>query len=333
MRSKRKVISKLLNNYSVILFILFLLSFVSCKKSLNWNVECDEIEEQIFSTDFSNTEVYEIGKSRDRIRNTDTAQNDWDVLLSHNCVGDFHISYEDGTRDQRYAEICPDPLNSENEVLKFKILEPHIREGDHKKGRVQANLNDNKCIKEFYQTVRLYIHPDMEYLKQWEEKVHWLSFFEFWNNANFAGERNPFRITVSLFKTEEGPVEEMYFAAVGDRDIRLGGWDPIWVEINEDFAVPFGVWMEIELYLLEGDENSGRFYMAVKPDGGEKTVLFDVYNTTQHPREKYPDGYTHINALKLYTSDKLIEFMSDNNKNLEIYWDDWTFYRNKKPNM
>jgi len=303
----------------------------SCKKSLNWDVECDEIEEQIFSTDFSNTEVYEIDKSRDRIRMKDTTQNDWDVLLSHNCVGDFHISYEDGTRDQRYAEICADPTNSENDVLKFKIIEPHINEGTHKKGRVQLNLNDNKCIKEFYQTVRLYLHPDMEYLKQWDEKVHWLSFFEFWNNANFAGERNPFRISVSLFKTEEGPVDEMYFAVVGDRDIRLGGWDPIWVEINEDFAVPFGEWMDIEIYLKEGDSENGRFYMTVTPQSGEKLVLFDVYNTTQHPREKYPDGYTHINALKLYTSDKLIEFMSANNKNLEIYWDDWKFYRNRQP--
>ncbi|MDD3861007.1 MAG: hypothetical protein PHW83_12475, partial [Bacteroidales bacterium] len=269
---------KSLSIIPLLVLISFVMFFVSCKKSLNWDVECDEIEEQIFSTDFTNDEVYEISDSRDRIRNIDTTENDWDILLSHSCIGDFHISYEDGTRDQRYAEICPDPLNTENEVIKFKIIEPHIREGAHKKGRVQLNLNDNKCIKEFYQTVRLYIHPDMEYLKQWEEKVHWLSFFEFWNNANFAGERNPFRISVSLFKTEDGPVDEMYFAVVGDRDIRLGGWDPIWVEINEDFSVPFGEWMDIEIYLKEGDSENGRFYMTVTPQSGEKLVLFDVHN-------------------------------------------------------
>lgn len=324
---------KFFKTFLLIGLTFILLLFCSCRKSVNWNVECDDVEEQIFTTDFSNCEVYEYSSSQDKIQRTDAEDSEWDILQSHNCIGDFHISYEDGERDQRYAEICADPTDSENNVLKFKIIEPHIREGDHKKGRVQANLNSNQCVKEFYQTVRLYLHPDMEYLKQWDEKVNWLSFFEFWNNANFAGERNPFRVSVSLFKTKKGPVNDMYFAVVGDRDIRLGGWDPIWVEINEDFSVPFGVWMEIEMYILEGDENSGRFYMAVTPDGGEKNVLFNVTNYTQHPREKFPDGYTHINALKFYTSDKLIEFMSDNNKNLEIYWDDWTFYRNKTPDF
>lgn len=324
-----KLIKKVRIYFLIYFLILSGILLSSCKKSVNWDVECDTVEEKIFKTDFSNCETVEFNDHQDKIQRTDSLSSEWDLLQTHHCVGDFRISYEDGDRDQRYAEICADPTDPDNDVIKFKIIEPHIREGTHKKGRVQFNLNDNQCIKEFYQKVRLYIHPDMEYLKQWDEKVHWLSIAEFWNNANFAGERNPFRVTVSLFKLDEGPVDEMYFAVVGDRDIRIGGWDPIWVEINEDFSVPFGTWMEIEMYLLEGDEDSGRFYMSVTPVGGEKTILFDVHNTTQHPREKHADGYTHINPLKLYTSDKLIEFMSENDKNLEIYWDDWEFWRNK----
>jgi hypothetical protein len=318
-----------------IFFLIVIISLSSCRKSVNYGVECDSETEMIFQTGFNNTTMtYDSKWSKEEFSGTDTAfseYNDWLLLQEHPSVGYCEISYEDGDKTQRYAEICNDPAGGDNQVIKFKIMEPHIREGDHKKGRVQVNMNENQCIKEFYQTVRLYLHPDMEYLKQWDEKVHWLSIFEFWNNANFAGERNPFRVTVSLFKLEEGPVDEMYFAVVGDRDIRLGGWDAIWVEINEDFPIKFGEWMTIELYLKEGDETNGRFCMAVTPDGGEKTVLFDVTNYTQHPREKHPDGYTHINPLKLYTSDKLIEFMSENNKNLEIYWDDWTVWRNKTP--
>ena len=314
------------------IIISITLVFASCKKSVNRNVECDDIEELILSTDFSNCEVYEFTKKSDKIHSTDTTSNNssvWDELQSHHSIGDFHISYEDGTRDQRYAEICKDPMNAENDVLKFKIIEPPIREGTHKKGRVQANFHDNQCIKEYYQTVRLYLHPDIEFLKQWEEQVHWLSLFEFWNNANWTRERNPFRVTVNLIKNVNGPAENMYFAAKGDRDIILGGWDPIWYETAENFSVPFGIWMEIEMYLLEGDESTGRFYMAITPENGEKSVLFDVYNTTQHPRENYPDGYTQINALKFYTTDKIINQMKDNNKKLEIYWDDWIVYRSK----
>lgn len=315
--------------------IILLFCLAACKKSLNHCVECDSNTEMIFQTSFNNTTLsYNSKRSKDSFSGTDTAfntNNDWLLLQENPSVGYCEISYEDGEKSQRYAEICNDPTGGDNQVLKFKIIEPHIREGNHKKGRVQVNLNENQCIKEFYQTVRLYLHPDMAFLKEWEERVHWLSIFEFWNNANFAGERNPFRVSVSLFKIDEGPVDNMYFAVVGDRDILLGGWDAIWAEINENVPIQFGVWMTIELYLKEGDENYGRFYMSVQPDGEEKTILFDITNYTQHPRENYPDGYTHINPLKLYTSDKLIEYMSANGKNLEIYWDDWTFWRNKNP--
>ena len=310
-----------------------IIASISCKKSVNRNVECVQVEEEIFSTDFSNCEVYEFSDRSDKIQSTDTAGSgnyEWDILQSHHCIGDFHISYEDGNRDQRYAEICTDPTDPENDVLKFKIIEPHIREGTHKKGRVQANLNDNQCIKEFYQSVRLFIHPDMEFLKEWDEQVHWLSFFEFWNNANWNREQNPFRVTVNFIKNENGPVDNMYFAAKGDRDIRLGDWDPVWYEIADHYSVPFGQWITIEMYLKEGDENTGRFYMSVTPDEGEKVILFDVNNTTQHPREKYPDGYTHMNPLKFYTSDDIINYMKDNDKKLEIYWDDWSVWRNRE---
>ncbi len=323
-------------NFRLIAIILFLLlTFLSCKKSVNWNVECDNNTEMIFHTGFNNCTLTENSKySFEKFSGVDTAfaeLNNWELLDEHPNIGICEISYEDGDKTQRYAEICDDPTGVENKVLKFKIIEPHITEGLHKKGRVQLNLSGNQCIKEYYQTVRLYLHPDMAFLKEWEEQVHWLSLFEFWNNANWNGERNPFRVTVNLVKNQDGAVENMYFAAKGDRDIRLGDWDPIWYELADGFSVPFGVWMDIELYLKEGDEENGRFYMAITPEGGEKVVVFDVTGYTQHPREKYPDGYTDMNPLKFYTSEDIINYMNANGKNLEIYWDDWTFWRNKTP--
>ena len=323
-----------MKNFGLV-FLGLLLFVSSCKKSVNHSVECDELSEMIFQTGFNNSELSDNGRwSKESFTGIDptfSSHNDWSKINDHPSIGYCEISYEDGEKTQRYAEICNDPAGGDNQVLKFKIIEPHIREGTRKKGRVQLNLNDNQCIKEFYQSVDLYLHTDMEFLKQWDEKVHWLSIFEFWNNANWTRERNPFRVTVSLFKLDKGTVDEMYFAVVGDRDIRLGGWDPIWVKINEDFPVRFGEWMNIELYIKEGDDNSGRFYMAVTPFGGEKFILFDETNYTQHPKEKHPDGYTHMNPLKFYTSDKLIDYMSSNNKNLEIYWDNWSCWRNKSP--
>lgn len=73
------------------------------------------------------------------------------------------------------------------------------------------------------------------------------------------------------------------------------------------------------------------FYLALTPDSGDKIVLFDVIKTTQHPKEKCPDGYSDFNPMKLYTSGDLVSYMNDNYKKLEVLWDDWKLYANKKP--
>ena len=63
-------------------------------------------------------------------------------------------------------------------------------------------------------------------------------------------------------------------------------------------------------------------YMSVTPDGGSEQVLFNVVETTQHPKEKCPDGFTHVQPLKWYTSSELVEHMKTAGYSLEIYWDD-----------
>jgi hypothetical protein len=52
---------------------------------------------------------------------------------------------------------------------------------------------------------------------------------------------------------------------------------------------------------------------------------------TKDPNDKILNGFTALNPMKLYTSDKLIDFLKDNNRNLEIYWDDWELYKYKTP--
>jgi hypothetical protein len=170
----------------------------------------------------------------------------------------------------------------------------------------------------------------MAYIMEWEERAPWLSIFEFWNNANWT-EKNTFRVTVNLFKDAEGPVNEMYFHAKADykNSCNACDWKKSWEEEATNFAIPFGTWMELELYIKEGDENNGRFYMAVTPDGGTKVELFNITNLTHHPKEKCPDGFTHLQPMKFYTSDKLINYMKTGDKNLSLMWDDWKFYKNK----
>ncbi len=300
----------------IILFAV-LFTFSACRKpGQNCGLECELQEEMIFQTQFEGSTITNEGNTAtlSGIDMSLDSLSDWATLEEHPRIGSVKINYEGGEISQRFAEITADPLHPDNEVLHFKIIEPHIRAGGgKKKGRVQLTLADNQCIKEYYQTVSLYLPPDMEYLTQWEEKFSWLSLFEFWNNANWTGEKNPFRVTVNIVKTESGPTNALYFQA------------------KADHQTPFGKWMKIEVYIKEVDENNGRFYMSITPEGEQKTILFDIVGNTQHAKEKCPDGFSHFQPLKLYTSDRLIEFMKKNGKNLDVYWDAWKVYLDREP--
>jgi hypothetical protein len=322
----------------VLIAISGLILIFSCKKkSINCGLECSEqTEELLFQSGFEGTtltkgeyfDAYFSGMDANY-----TEKSSWEEFEEHDNIGFAKIGYEDGSDDQRLASIVEDPDSAGNEVLKFQIMEPHIKEGSKKKGRVQLNVSQNNCIKEIYQTIKLKLHPDLAHLKNWQERFSWFSLFEFWNNADWTREKYPFRVTVNLFKEDEGVVDNLYFHAKGDykKNCKNCKWHKEWEQTGDNFAVPFGKWMEIEMYIKEGDSGSGRFYMAVTPEDGDKVVVFDIANTTQHPKEKCADGFTHTQPLKLYTSDKTVNFMKDVNKELVVYWDDWKFYKNKQP--
>ena len=87
----------------------------------------------------------------------------------------------------------------------------------------------------------------------------------------------------------------------------------------------------MEYYYKEGDADNGRFYLAIQPDGEEKQVVFDVNRYTHNSEEPSPDGVSDFNPLKLYTSKNLIDYMNDNEKTLQIYWDDFKLWKNKQP--
>lgn len=310
--------------------------FTACRKqSVNCDVVCgDQTEELIFQTGFEGTSLTNGKYSNAIFSGTDlnlSSNNDWEAFDAHSKIGYVEIGYEDGDDAQRKASIVDDPNNVGNKVLKYQIMEPHIKEGSKHKGRIQLSVHGNQCVKELYQTVKLKLHPDLAYFKESPEKFYWFTLFEFWNNGAWTKEKYPFRVSVNLFK-EEGAGNELNFRVKADyQKCRTCEWNEVWGETATSFPLEYGTWMEIELYLKEGDEDNGRFYMAVTPEGGSKSVLFDIHNTTQHPKEKCPDGFTHFEAMKIYTSDDNINYMNNASKELSIFWDDWKLYVNKQP--
>ena len=308
-------------------------------QSINCGVPCDYETGLVFATGFEGTILGSEENSWIYPTGSDPGEpiyGSWDEFAERPSIGTIKINFGDGDPTQRSAAIVPDPDPAAlpgNEVFRFQILEPHQSEPTLMKGRVQLDVNENQCITEVHQTVRLFLDPELDFLRQWDEQFGWFSLFEFWNNADWTNERYPFRVTVNLRKDATGPVDHLYFNVKGDmkNNCFYCRWHDVWDHTGTGFPVPIGSWMEIEVYIREGDDSDGRFLMAVTPEGGARQVVFDVTETTQHPDETCPDGFTHMQPLKLYTSDRLINYMRDSGRAVTVYWDDWDYSINSGP--
>lgn len=256
-----------------------------------------------------------------------SSQSDWVKDL-----GNFSLQYQGGDSTMRFAKIIAEPGNPSNHVLYFWLDQPNV-EGI--KGRIQANIYGNKGLKEFYQSERIFLHNDFNTVRTFPDKISWLTIAEFWNNITWSqSEPYGFRITLGIGK----PVateSDLYFILEA-QDCQLFAdnsqkYTTLWSRTNQTVKVPVGKWFTLEYYYMEGDANKGRFYMSIQPDGGNKEVIFDLTSITHNTKDPNPDGVTDFNPMKLYTSKQLINYMKSQGKTLQIYWDDFKLWKDKRP--
>jgi hypothetical protein len=60
-------------------------------------------------------------------------------------------------------------------------------------------------------------------------------------------------------------------------------------------------------------------------------VIFDIRNFTHHTQDPQPDGITLWNPMKLYTSWELTSFVRDQQKALQVYYDDFAVWKDRAP--
>ncbi len=322
--------------------ILFILTFqlavlTACAQEKLSDVQSPVKAELIFQSGFEpDSKVIPNGSESD-IAGKDLsveAPNDWvEDFDNHPEVGTFSLQYQGGTESQRYAKIIEEPGNPQNHVLHFWLNEPNV---EGKKGRIQANIyGGKKGLTEFYQSERMFLTEDFNTVRAFPDEIHWLTIAEFWNNITWSQNvPHGFRITLGIGK----PVaieSDLYFILDG-QDCQLFPDDSqkyttLWSETNQKVKVPIGKWFTLEYYYKEGNAENGKFYMTIKPDGEAKEIIFDLTRVTHNSKDPNPDGVTDFNPMKLYTSKQLIDFMNSKGKTLQIYWDDFKLWKNKRP--
>jgi hypothetical protein len=258
----------------------------------------------------------------------------WEEISSNPNLGSLRIYYEEGNPRQRSAQIVPDEDNPDKKILRFQLAEPNVTinwpTGPEHKARVQAELYGNTDLREFYQTVRLRLGSDMQTLEQFPTPFHWLTIFEFWNQPFWIGDY-PFRISIGIHKPTKETGQGLFFAVEAQKMIEMQKFEVLWNESQHGFRVPYNKWMTLELYYREGDSKSGRLYMAVTPDDGERQVIFDVHDCTYHPENPSPAGLTHYNPMKMYTSSQLVQFLRQRGQVMQLDWDEFSLWKGRTP--
>lgn len=243
------------------------------------------------------------------------------------------IMYEGGNEKDRYARIVTDPINKDNRVFHYWLKNARIPyQGKGKfKGRIQLNLGEvNKTS--IFQRYRIYLHPDLNFYRQYPNQNTWFIINEFWMGARWKKHPFPFRIGVNIAKPA-GAGKPLYFAAGASisagGEIIKGKWKEVWSKVATNFEVPVGEWLDIEIGYKQGDNKSGHFYMGVKRENDKKfTKVFDITDWTYHPESPEPVPLTDWQPLKIYTSSRIIDFVRQKNGVIQMYWDDFEAYKN-----
>jgi len=250
-------------------------------------------------------------------------------------LGYFDIQYLGGTPDERFARIIEDPTRSGNHVLHFRVNQANERYPGGAKARVQANFCENRNLTAMGSRVRMYLHPDLAVLRDWEAGFHWLTLQECWFNPRWTGSKHMFRISLGLCR-EPGPGRKaIYFNIHGQPEWEEGmpvfpeyaGWGwPTWEAVQTDFDVPTGAWLECEVGYRMGNAETGRFTYKVRVEGGPWTTIFDIHDWTYNPRSPEPQPLYGWNPMKLYTSSALVDYVRNAGGAVQIYWDDFVVF-------
>ena len=256
-----------------------------------------------------------------------TEKGDWVADLEKDGNANFRFEYTGGDDSKRYAAIIPEPGNPQNKVLQFWLNDYWLASENQEKARVQADLYGIKGgYKEFYQSVKVFLTDDFSALTKYPKQISWLTISEFWNNEWWvATEKYGFRLTLGIGKPQGE--SDLFFILNAEN----AGQKEVWGERNEKVKVPIGKWFKMDYYFKEGNAETGRFYMAIIPDGGSRQVVYDVKGFTHNTSDPAPNGVTGYNPMKLYTSKEVVSFVKSHGKTLQIYWDDFKLWKDKTP--
>jgi hypothetical protein len=260
---------------------------------------------------------------------------DWVADLDNDArLGNFNFQIQSATGGAT-ATLVNDPTGSgRGKVLRYWMQTPNDI-----KGRIQSNIYGSAPdLNEVTSAVKMYFHPDLGVLEDYDTGFSWFTLQEIWTNPTWT---NDLRVSIDLARksTAEYPNatdHKLYWHARGSINspgttfwrAETFGTDGhgIWV------SDILGQWVTLVTYFKKGDETTGKFKAKIIKANGTIMQLFDFTGRTTHPDPATgkQTGFTHHNTFKMYADKNTFNYVRNNTQGGNgasiIYWDDWEYY-------
>ena len=263
---------------------------------------------------------------------TEMTMTGWDDLLKIPGVKGLYLNLS-GSAPYVYEAIKPDPLSSATNVMWGQVIDDDPAVSSTSRAQMTINYLSGQDYGIYHSTHRLYLHPDLAYLQQYSGAVTWFTLFETWNEDGITKGIFPdgdpagsSKISLSAFKNS-GAGQPLYWDLTAQtmQPLSLRGKD-IYKYTNRTVPVPIGKWVTFDIYLKRGDASTGRFIVSITPDGGTRTLLFDLVASTIYP-DKPELTLFAWQPFKLYLSDTMLDWMRTNNKTVGAYFNDYRWLK------
>jgi len=254
--------------------------------------------------------------------------NGWPNLYSQ--VNDIYLNNLASSDSYAYQQMVPDPAGSGRTVMMGRILDSDPSQPATSRAQMTISYKSTMNLSVYHSSHRMYIHPDLKYLEQYPGVADWFSLVEIWNahDATMDGDgAGSARWGLSLHKASAAG-SPLFWHLYGEyMQPASKAYQDFWAYDNKSFAVPFGQWFTLDIYLKRGEGSAGQMTITVTPDGGATTTVFDINGTTSYPGK--PNLYLEDwQPFKLYIGDQWMDWMRGNGKYMAIYYNDYKWYKN-----
>ena len=109
--------------------------------------------------------------------------NGWPDLLGNQYIKDMYLNNLGGV-NYAFQQIITDPAGGGRNVLQATVLDDDPNQSGTSRAQLTITFKDNTELGIYHTSHRMYIHPDVEYIKNYPELMDWFSIAEICNHRD-----------------------------------------------------------------------------------------------------------------------------------------------------